>query len=335
MKKLSLFLLCLMILFTNIKKVKAINEYYAKSYIVIEKESKRILEGKDYYNTQSVASISKLMTFYVAYKYSDLDSVIIVGEEIHTIVGSAVYLVEQEQITLYELLVALLLRSGNDAAVVIATYVGTTIEKFVKLMNKEANELGMNNTIFSNPHGLDEFDEGNISCAYDMALLLSELLKNPTFLEIENLKKYNSTNHGVWFNKNKLMKQYKWATSCKTGFTRRAHRTLISSAKKNNLELIICTLNCANDFKFHQSLYENYYNNYSQKVLIEKGELIVNNYVFNIEENLVFCLEKDKWKYTKMIYNLNTIDLLLDVFLSSDNEKIYLKTYKCLEIRVN
>ena len=86
-------------------------------------------------------------------------------------------------------------------------YVGIIIEKFVKLMN----------SIFSNPYLLHEFDEGNISCAYDMAILLSELLKNPTFLKIENLKKYNSTNHGVWFNKNKLMKQYKWAISCKTG----------------------------------------------------------------------------------------------------------------------
>lgn len=217
MKKLSLFLLCLMMLFNNIKEVKAINDYYAKSYVVIEKESKRILEGKDYYRTQSVASISKLMTFYVAYKYMDLDMVVTVGEEINTIVGSAVYLIEGEQITLYELLVALLLRSANDAAVVIAEYVSISIPKFVNLMNKEAKELGMNNTVFSNPHGLDEFDEGNISCAYDMVLLLNELLNNPIFLEIESIKKYNSTNHGVWFNKNKLMKQYKWATSCKTG----------------------------------------------------------------------------------------------------------------------
>ena len=129
MKRLSLFFLCLMMLFNNIKEVKAYNEYYAKSYIVLEKESKRILEGKDYYNTQSVASISKLMTFYVAHKYMDLDHVVTVGEEIHTIVGSAVYLEVGEQITLYELLVSL--------------------------------------------------------------------------------------NHGVWFNKNKLMKQYKNTTSCK------------------------------------------------------------------------------------------------------------------------
>ena len=94
-------------LFNNIKEVKAYNEYYAKSYIVLEKESKRILEGNDYYNTQSVASISKLMTFYVAHKYMDLDHVVTVGEEIHTIVGSAVYLEVGEQITLYEFLVSL------------------------------------------------------------------------------------------------------------------------------------------------------------------------------------------------------------------------------------
>ena len=92
-----------------------------------------------------------------------------------------------------------------------------TVEKFVNLMNKEAKELGMNNTVFSNPHGLDEFDEGNISCALDMTVLLSILLNNKTFLSIEKLDKYNSMNHGVWFNKNKLMKQYKYTTSCKTG----------------------------------------------------------------------------------------------------------------------
>ena len=260
MKKTFLFLLCFIILFSNVKEVKA-NEYYAKSYVVIEKDTKRILEGKDYYNTQSVASISKLMTFYVAYKYMDLDNVVTVGSEINTIVGSAVYLEENEVITLYELLVALLLRSANDAAVVIAKYVTTSIPKFVNLMNKEAKELGMNNTIFSNPHGLDEFDEGNISCALDMAILLNELLNIPVFLSIEQILKYNSKNHGVWFNKNKLIKQYKYTTSCKTGFTRRAKRTLISSAKKDNKEFIICTLNCSNDFDFHKALYEYYFCN--------------------------------------------------------------------------
>lgn len=336
MKKLSLFLLCLIMLFitslNNIKEVKS-EEYYAKSYVVLEKDSKRILEGKDYYSTQSVASISKLMTFYVAYKYSDLDSVIIVGEEIKTIVGSAVYLEEGEQITLYELLVALLLRSGNDAAVVIAKYVGTSIPKFVKLMNNEAKELGMNDTFFSNPHGLDEFDDGNISCAYDMALLLSHILTINKFLEIESMISYKSTNHGIWYNKNKLIKQYKNTTSCKTGFTRKARRTLVSSAEKDGVELIICTLNCSNDFNFHKSLYESYFETLSKKVLIKKGELIVDNYLFNIKEDLVYVMEKEKWKDYTIFYSLNSKELTLDVYLISNYENIYINSYKSQEIK--
>ena len=332
MKKLFFFLLCLMMLFNNIKEVK-VNEYYAKSYVVIEKDSKRILEGKDYYETQSVASISKLMTFYVAHKYMDLDHIVTVGEEIHTIVGSAVYLVEGEQITLYELLVALLLRSANDAAVVIAKYVGGSIDNFIKLMNLEVKKLGMNNTIFNNPHGLDEFDEGNISCAYDMVILLSELLNNPLFLKIENIKKYNSSNHGVWFNKNKLMKQYKYSTSCKTGFTKKANRTLISSAKKGNEELIICTLKCSNDFAFHKDLYEYYFDNYSNKVVLSAGELIINNYVFNIDETIYYYLPKKEWKEYKVIYYLNTIDNILEVYLDNKIESIFISKYKSNEIR--
>ena len=314
--------------------MKAVNEYYAKNYVVLEKDSKRILEGKDYYNTQSVASISKLMTFYVAYKYSDLDSVVTVGEEIHTIVGSAVYLEVGEQITLYELLVALLLRSGNDAAVVIAKYVATSISKFVNLMNKEAKELGMNNSLFSNPHGLDEFDDGNISCALDMAILLSELLNNPTFLEIESITKYNSKNHGVWFNKNKLIKQYKYTTSCKTGFTRKAKRTLVSSAKQNNIELVICTLNCSSDFYYHKSLYKSYFESLSKKTIVKKGELIIDNYVFNIEKDLEYLMEKDKWKEYQIFYYVNSNELTLDIYLVNNIENIYLETYKCNEILI-
>ena len=195
MKKLSLFLLSLLMIFltslNNIREVKSI-EYNAKSYIVIEKDSKRILEGKDYYSTQSVASISKLMTFYVANKYMDLDHVVTVGEEIHTIVGSAVYLNENEVITLYELLLALLLRSVNDAAVVIAKYVGGSIDNFIKLMNLEAKELGMNNTIFNNPllsNALSKGDERKIKEIYELYNSIKD--KELTSFEEEVFLKYD------------------------------------------------------------------------------------------------------------------------------------------------
>ncbi len=334
MKKLSLIFLLFISLFSlSLKEVKC-EEYQAKSYIVMEKESKRILEGNNYYATQSVASISKLMTFYVAYKYADLDSLVIVGEEIKTIVGSAVYLEINETITLYELLVALLLRSGNDAAACIAKYVATSIPKFVILMNKEAKELEMKNTIFNNPHGLDEFDEGNISCAYDMAILLSELINIDKFLEIEKMTSYKSKNHGVWFNKNKLIKQYKYSTSCKSGYTKRAYRTLISSAKKEGLELIVCTIRCSNDFDYHQSLYESNFNKYSSKIIIKKGELKIENYVFNIESNLIYFMKKEDWDKYQVSYELNKENMQVSVYLISSQDKILLKKYKSNEILV-
>ena len=121
-----------------------------------------------------------------------------------------------------------MLRSGNDAAVTIATYVSGSVEEFVSLMNAKATELGMKHTTFNNPSGLDE-DEGNYSCAYDMAILTSYAMKNKDYrygslVRRKHTVKTNKNTY-VWHNKHKLLTQYKYATGGKTGFTKKARRT--------------------------------------------------------------------------------------------------------------
>ena len=125
-----------------------------------------------------------------------------------------------------------MLRSGNDAAVTIARGVSSSVEEFVNLMNKKAYDIGMYNSSFNNPSGLDVDDEGNVSTSYDMALLMKYAMNNTIFKEITNTKEYRSNNHGVWVNKNKLLRNYEYATGGKTGFTAKAKRTLVTSAKK-------------------------------------------------------------------------------------------------------
>ena len=199
--------------------------------------SGKIIEERNKDLVRSVASISKLMTAYVALSYcEDLNNIVIIGDEIDKAYGSAVYLSKGEELSLKELLYALMLRSGNDAALSIANYIGEgDISFFVSMMNNEARKLGMNNSIFRNPSGLDEEDGGNLSTSFDMALLMRKCLDIPIFNEIVSLKSYQSSNHGVWHNKNKLLYMYKYANGGKTGYTKKAGRTLVTSASKNDL----------------------------------------------------------------------------------------------------
>ena len=163
---------------------------------------------------------------------------------------------ENEEISIEKLLYGLMLRSGNDAAITLAMSISNSVEEFVLLMNKKAEELNLKNTFFSNPHGLDEEDNGNISSAYDMALLYSYCMKNKTFAKITSSQSY-----GTYINKNKLIRTYPYCTGGKTGFTKKAKRTLISSASKDDINLIVVTLNCGNDFQSHKDIYEHYFNN--------------------------------------------------------------------------
>ncbi len=249
----------------------------AKGAILMDTDSHRILYAKNAHYTQSVASISKIMTAMVAIESKNLQTPITIGNEVLKAHGSGVYIKPGEVLTLEDLLYGLMLRSGNDAALAIATYVSGDVQKFTAKMNELAQKIGMQDTVFNNPSGLDE-EKGNISSAYDMALLMSYAMQNKNFREIVKTKVYKlktNKNVYVWHNKNKLLNTYRYTTGGKTGYTKKAKRTLVTTASKDDLNLTVVTLNDGSDWKDHQALYEEAFKKYASYTLIDKGNISV------------------------------------------------------------
>lgn len=268
MKKIIILLLITLIPLN----VNAIKET-AESAILMDMDSKRILYAKNINDVRSVASISKVMTAILAIESGKMDDVVTIGNEIKEAYGSAVYLQVGEKITLKSLVYGLMLRSGNDAAYAIANYVGG--KDFIEMMNNKASELGMKNTTFNNPCGLDESD-GNYSTAYDMALLTSYAMQLPDYKKIVSTKIYKlktNKNTYIWHNKHRLLGLYDYVTGGKTGYTKKALRTLITTASKENLNLVVVTLNDGNDFKDHVTLFNYGFDNYYKYTFLKKGKL--------------------------------------------------------------
>lgn len=254
-------------------------ETSATSAILMDTDSNTILYEKNIHDKRSVASISKIMTCVIAIESGKLDDMVTIGEEIKKAYGSGIYIQVGEKLTLRDLLYGLMLRSGNDAALAIAHYVGGDVETFVSMMNKKAKEIKMTDTIFNNPSGLDE-EKGNYSTAYDMALLTSYAVKLDEYRKITGTKKYTlKTNKNTysWTNKNKLLSRYKYTTGGKTGYTEIAKRTLVTTASKDNTNLVVVTLNDGNDWQDHQNLFEYGFNNYTTIKLISKGNINIYN----------------------------------------------------------
>ncbi len=286
------------------KQVSSVN--VARSYIVMEQTRGEVLEGKDIYLKRSVASISKIMTAIIAIEDERLYNETIIGDEIDNVVGSALYLKKGTHIRIIDLVYGLLLRSGNDAAMSIAYYIGDhDVNNFVNKMNEKAIQIGMNNTIFNNPHGLDISSEGNISCSYDMALLMRYCMKNEVFRTIDNAKSYHCPNIGTWSNKHKLIHNYDYAIAGKTGFTAKAKRTLITVAKKDGLELIIVTLDCGSDFALHRTLFTDYFENYTFLSLIDHGVNDIDGYRFFANEAFGVIIELKRAHHLLIIYALD------------------------------
>lgn len=271
----------------------------ARSAIMIDSDNNRILYSKNINEKRSVASISKIMTAVLAIESGKLDEYVIIGDEIDKSYGSGIYIKKGEKIKLKDLVYGLMLRSGNDAANAIAYFVGK--EKFVEMMNKKAEEIGMKNTTFNNPSGLDE-EEGNYSTAYDMAILTSYAMKLIDFQEIVGTKNYylkTNKNTYYWINKNKLLFTYNYTTGGKTGFTVKARRTLVTTASKDNLNLVVVTLNDGNDFKDHRDLFEYGFNNYTNIKLLNNGVLdiktneLYNDYKLEILNNFNYPISNE------------------------------------------
>ena len=274
----------------------------ATSAILMDTDSGRIIYAKDINNARSVASISKIMTAIIAVESGKLNDVVIIGEEINKAYGSGIYIKNGEELTLKDLVYGLMLRSGNDAALAIAHYVGGSVDNFVQLMNDYAKKIGMKNSTFNNPSGLDE-EKGNYSTAYDMALLTKYAMQNKEFKQVVGTKKYElktNLNYYSWTNKNKLLSLYKYATGGKTGFTTKARRTLVTTASKNNVNLVAVTLNDGDDFNDHKNLFEEAFKEYKNYQILNKdkitilGENYYKNYQFYLKEDFNYSLKKEE-----------------------------------------
>lgn len=246
--------------------------------ILMDQDSGRVLYGKNINKEKLIASTTKIMTAVIAIESNQLDDVVKIDESILKAYGSCIYIELGEEMSLRDLVYGLMLRSGNDAALAIANYLGG-LDSFVAKMNDKAKSIGMKHTKFINPHGLDE-ETSNTSTAYDMALLTKYAQQYSEYRKIVGTKKrIVKTNYKTysWTNKNKLLTGYKYTTGGKTGYTEKSNRTLVTTATKDNLNLIVVTLDDGNDWNTHKTLYEYGFNTFKNYRVINKDKFDIDS----------------------------------------------------------
>ena len=243
-------------------------EVSAASAVLMDAKSGRVLYEKDAHAQRLIASTTKLMTALVAVESTPLDTPITMKAE-YQAEGSSMYLRFGEELELEELLYGLLLASGNDAALAIAGGCGGDVETFVGWMNEKAAELGMEDTHFVNPNGLDA--EEHYSTAYDLALLGRAVLENETLAKLVSTKSITVAGRSL-SNHNKLLWRYEGCTGMKTGYTDAAGRTLVSSAQRDGQSLICVTLKDPNDWADHARLFDYGFGSWPSKPLARAGK---------------------------------------------------------------
>lgn len=256
MKKAFVFLLIILIF--PLRSFSAI-EVSAKSAVLIEATTGRIIFEKNSNERLSMASTTKIMTALLTVEQPKIDKEFVVNNDAIKIEGTSMGLVADSVVTLRSLAFGMMLPSGNDAANAAAVKIAGNVPAFATLMNKRAVKIGMKNTNFVTPSGLD--DPYHFSTAYDMALLGADAIKNPIFSEIAG-----STKKRVYFGKpmasvvfanhNRLLKEYEGTIGIKTGFTKKSGRCLVSAVTRNDITLIAVTLKAPNDWADHKAMYD-------------------------------------------------------------------------------
>ena len=243
----------------------------AEKALSLDAVSGRVLFDKNADSRSLIASTTKIMTALIVCEQCNVLDRMRIPKEAVGIEGSSMYLREGEVLTIQELLFGLMLSSGNDAAVALAIYCGGTVEGFVELMNDKARLLGLRNTHFENPNGLDS--PGHYSTARDLAVLAAYAMENPVFCKTVSAKTVTVGDRYLR-NHNKLLWMVEGADGVKTGFTRAAGRALVSSATRDGRRIIAVTLNDPNDWQEHQALLEEGFARFHVQRVVTAGDRI-------------------------------------------------------------
>lgn len=332
MKKIFLFLLLFVIVAHNASAI----DISARSAIVIDASSGRVLFEKNSRERLPMASTTKIMTGLLACESGKMSDIVTVSPVASGTEGSSLWLKIGEKMSLENLTYGLMLKSGNDAAVAIAEYLAGSVDAFSLLMNKRAKEIGANDTRFKNPNGLAE--DGHFTTAYDLAQISRVAMENKLFAKIVSTKEKTIPWEGeewdrVLKNHNKMLWQYEGCNGIKTGFVKKSGRCLVTSAKRGKTSLICVTLNAPSDWNDHKVLLDSCFEKYTTEVICKKGEKI-DNFVYDEKRNksvglvaenaiLVAVSENDNVK-TKIEYKNNktikkgSVGAVMHVFVNDE-----------------
>ena len=277
----------------------------SRSCIVLDRQSKYILYGKNEKNKVKMASTTKIMTAIVVIENANLDETVEISKKAASTGGSRLGLKTGDKITINHLLYGLMLRSGNDAAVTLAECTAGSIPDFAILMNNKAKELGLENTNFETPHGLDS--DNHYTTAYELALLTDYALKNSTFSQIVGTRNYTININGYpknLTNTNELLGNLNGVYGVKTGFTNGANRCLVTACKRGDIDIICVVLGAdTKNFRTQDSikLIEYSFNTYTYINVENKIRDYFNNWVTNNKDN--FFIEKGTSQNIELIYS--------------------------------
>lgn len=271
---------------------------------LLNAETGEVLYEYNGYSRHSMASTTKIMTAILALENAEADEVVTVSKNAELQEGSSVYLRSGDRVLMGDLVMGMMLNSGNDAACAVAEHIGGSNEAFAEMMNEKAREIGLCETSFKNANGLDE--DGHYSTAYDMAQIGAYALKNEKFRKIVSTKSSQLQGDGYITylkNHNKLLWNYDGCIGIKTGYTKKTGRCLVSAAEKNGVTLVAVTLNAPDDWNDHKKMLDYGFESIKREKIAERGEIFKKYSGKNetldavaAEDAYIDCVDKGKLK---------------------------------------